>query len=110
MADGLWAVLGAVVGVAGSITTTVLNTWLGKPKPDPVAEARKKLLKQMLNDQRWKWRGLAILSHVVGADETTTKGLLLEIGARGSANGEDLWALTTRVDGDELPDKGSSAP
>jgi len=34
--------------------------------------------------------------HVIGADEATTKRLLLEIGARGSEDGQDLWGLLER--------------
>jgi hypothetical protein len=36
---------------------------------------------------------LDTLSHVVGSDSETTKRLLIEIGARASENGRDLWGL-----------------
>lgn len=31
--------------------------------------------------------------HVIGADESTTKQLLLEIGARGSEDKQELWGM-----------------
>lgn len=99
VADGLWAVLGASVGVVGSLATTYLNTLLAKPKPNLAREARKKLLLRLLSDTRWTWRGLEVLSHTIGADQQTTKDLLLEIGAQGSEDGQQLWALITRLDG-----------
>jgi hypothetical protein len=82
MADGAWAIVGAVVGLVGSLATTFLNAQLKKPKPDPVREARKRLLLRMLLDPRWPWRSLGILSHTIGADQETTKALLLEVGAQ----------------------------
>jgi hypothetical protein len=103
MSDGLWAVIGAGVGVLGSVATTYLNARLAQPKPDPVAEARKKLLLSMLSEQRWKWRDLDVLSHTVGADEQSTMNLLLEIGAQGSEDGQDLWGLVSRVRGEPPP-------
>src|ERR1700730_17324030 len=68
--------------------------------PDPVREARKSLLLRMLLDPRWPWRSLGILSHTIGADQETTKALLLEVGAQGSEDGNDLWALIARLDRD----------
>lgn len=31
--------------------------------------------------------------HVIGANEETTKRLLIELGARGSEDGNELWGL-----------------
>jgi hypothetical protein len=39
------------------------------------------------------WRNISTLSRVVGADEETTKKLLIEIGARGSELDDKLWGL-----------------
>jgi len=97
MAEGIYVVIGAVVGVLGSSATTYLNAVLTrKQRPDPIAEARKRLLRGMLADERFAWRRLHVLCHVIGADEETTKGLLLEIGARASEDGEELWSLVDR--------------
>lgn len=96
MAEGAYALVGAFLGVLGSLATTYLNAALTKGKPDPVAEARKRLLRLMLEDERFSWRKLPVLCHVIGADENTTKGLLLEIGARASEDGQELWAMLSR--------------
>ena len=37
--------------------------------------------------KRFEWRKLETLMRVIGSDDTTTKRLLLEIGARGSEPG-----------------------
>jgi hypothetical protein len=49
----------------------------------------------MLEDERFpgRWWELHTLMHVIGADEETTKRLLIEIGARGSEDGKDFWGL-----------------
>jgi hypothetical protein len=96
MAEGVYALIGAALGVLGSLGTTYLNARLSQGKPDPVAEARKKLLLVMLEDGRFRWRKLQVLSHVIGADEDTTKKLLLEVGARASEDGQNLWCLVSR--------------
>lgn len=51
----------------------------------------------MLNHKDYTWRNLSTLSHVIGADEETTKRLLLEVGARASEDGKDLWAMKSRA-------------
>jgi hypothetical protein len=96
MDEGLYVLIGTALGVIGSLGTTYLNARLSRAKPDPVAEARKKLLLAMLEDERFEWRKLVILSHVIGASEETTKNLLLEIGARASEDGQNLWCLISR--------------
>jgi len=96
MTDGLYALIGAALGVIGSLGTTYLNALLAKPKLNPVAEAQKKLLLAMLEDKRFTWRKFSVLCHVIGGDEATTKALLLEVGARASEDGQNLWALVTR--------------
>jgi hypothetical protein len=96
MAEGIYVLIGTALGVVGSLGTTYLNAFLSKAKPDPVAEARKKLLRMMLEDQRFTWRKFSVLCHVIGGDETTTKALLLEIGARASEDGQNLWSLVER--------------
>ncbi|MGB3553275.1 MAG: hypothetical protein WBA25_01395 [Jannaschia sp.] len=40
-----------------------------------------------------EWRTFATLSSAIGADEVTTKRLLIEVGARGSAKDGRMWAL-----------------
>jgi hypothetical protein len=50
----------------------------------------------MLQNPDYDWRKLDTLMHVIGADEQTTKRLLLEIGARASEDGQPLWGLISR--------------
>jgi hypothetical protein len=57
---------------------------------------RKEILIKMLNNESMSWRNLDTLAHVIGSDESTTKTLLLEIGARASEDGKDLWSLIER--------------
>lgn len=50
----------------------------------------------MLRSPKYQWRKLETLKHVIGADEETTKRLLLEVGARASEDGQPLWGLIER--------------
>jgi len=51
----------------------------------------------MLSGNKYKWRSLEALLAAIGADETTTAELLIEIDARASiANGKS-WALISRA-------------
>ena len=100
MSEG-WAVVagaiaGGVVGALSSLSTAFLNDYLKNKCKDKLDEARKVLLRQMLEDQRFDWREIATLAHVIGADFDTTKRLLLEIGARASENGNDVGGLISR--------------
>ncbi|HYG30652.1 MAG TPA: hypothetical protein VD887_10615 [Allosphingosinicella sp.] len=96
MDESLYVLIGTALGVLGSLGTTYLNAVLSKLKPDLVADARKKLLVSMLEDERFRWRRLERLSHVIGANEEVTKTLLLEVGARASEDGQNLWCLVSR--------------
>lgn len=51
----------------------------------------------MLNHKEHTWRKLETLMHVIGANDEKTKRLLLEIGARASEDGQNLWALKSRA-------------
>jgi hypothetical protein len=84
-------IIGAVITVAGNL---LLHWFQDKPRRK-LDEGRKKLLEQMLRDSRFKehWRKIATLSRVIGADEETTKRLLIEIRARGSERDDGLWSL-----------------
>jgi hypothetical protein len=53
------------------------------------------ILKEMLDDNRFpeKWRNLATMAAVIGADETETKRLLIKAKARGSEKADGKWEL-----------------
>ena len=96
--DCLTAWIGLIGAVIGSVLTILGNVVMQCLKERSMARKdrpRKKLLEEMLNDKRFPehWRKLNTLVHVIGANEETTKRLLLEIGARGSEDQQDLWGL-----------------
>lgn len=97
MGSQVWApvvagFIGGVTGIAGSI----IVEWYKNRRPNKLDADRKTYLVQLLSDQRWEWRELTTLSHIIGADEETTKRLLIECGARASADGKQQWALLSR--------------
>ena len=100
MSEG-WAVvagafIGGITGLVGSLSNAWFTDYLTNERKDKLDEGRKILLRQMLEDQRFDWRKLSTLAHVVGADFDTAKRLLLEIDARASEDGTDLWGLISR--------------
>jgi len=86
------AVIGSVATLAGNFFIHWLKNRDEKNKEKPARE----LLTEMLNHKEHPWRNLDILMHVIGANEETTKRLLLEVGARASEDGQNLWALKSR--------------
>jgi hypothetical protein len=96
MADGLWVVVGAAIGTAGSILTTWLNAHLGQRSKFPEFDKGvKTLLTKMLTDGP-KWRKIKTLASVTGLSEQDTKEYLIELGARGSETDGNLWGLISR--------------
>ncbi|MFI5089951.1 MAG: hypothetical protein ACHP7P_07820 [Terriglobales bacterium] len=92
------AIVGLIGVIVGSVLTIIGNVvihWLNQRAIERQDEPRKKLLQRMLEDKRFPehWRKLSTLMHVIGADEETTKRLLLEIGARGSEDQQELWGM-----------------
>jgi len=87
--------IGVIVGACLTILGNIVMHWLKQKAEAKRDEPQKTLLREMLEDQRFsgRWRKLETLVHVIGADEETTKRLLLEIGARGSEDKQDLWGL-----------------
>ena len=83
---------GTAVGPIVSACTEILKDKLKAKKDDP----RKRLLLAMLTAEKFKWRKLQTLCKVIGADEETTKRLLIEVGARGSENESNVWGLISR--------------
>ena len=85
------AVLGSLLVVLGNVLTQKISQRAEARQEAP----RRKILRQMLEDARFAdhWRKLDTLMHVIGADEATTTRMLVEIGARGSEDGQRLWTL-----------------
>ncbi len=91
----LIGVIGAIVGALLTLVGNIVLHWLqGRPKTK-FDKKRKKILKEMLDDERFeeKWRNLSTLSAVIGATEEETKRLLVELGARGSEKADGKWGL-----------------
>lgn len=84
--------VGGMTGIVGSLAIE----WYKSRRSDKVHAARKRYLRMLLKHPKYPWRRLDTLSHIIGADEETTKRLLIEIDARASENGEPLWALVSR--------------
>lgn len=86
------AVVGSIATVAGSIALHCLQARAAQKREEP----RRDLLLKMLKHPDYTWRKLDTLMHVIGADEQTTKRLLLEFGAQASEDGQPLWGLVER--------------
>ena len=73
---------------------------------------RKATLRELLEEEKFKWRGVDTLARSIGASEEKTRELLVSIGARASvARGAEVWGLKSRVDRNEPPepsDQGGS--
>jgi hypothetical protein len=97
MAASEWAVVvAAAIGVASSPISVWATECIRNRRQNRLDKARKKLLRQMLNVPQYPWRNLETLSSVIGADEETTRRLLLEIDARGAENDPTVWGLISR--------------
>ena len=90
--------IGAIVGAAITIAGNILLHWLKTRKESTLDKARISLLKKLLDAKQWRY--LSTLSRVIGADEDTTRRLLIEAGARSSekerSDGEEPWGLISK--------------
>jgi hypothetical protein len=89
-------VSGAVIGSIATLSGNFLIHWLKIRDESLKEKPAKDLLIEMLNNKN-TWRNLDTLAHVIGADQEKAKRLLLEIGARASEDGKNLWALKSRA-------------
>lgn len=90
-----WAgIFGVVVG--GSVTTIghlIVHHWqtADKRKRD---DKRKAILTNMLqNPGSTGWRKMETMANVIGANREETARLLIELDARASETGNDVWAF-----------------
>jgi hypothetical protein len=56
-------------------------------------QCRIKTLRALLLGRRYDWRSIKILAFSIGQRRRTTRGLLLEIGARRSEGEKEMWTL-----------------
>ncbi len=100
----LIGVLGAVIGSIATVAVQWLSHHLQERASEKRDKPRKDMLLKMLKSSNYRWRKFETLMHVIGADEQSTKRLLLEVGARASEDGKPLWGLIERnplPEGDE---------
>jgi hypothetical protein len=90
--------VGAIIGSAITILGNVFIHWYQTRKESTLDKARIGLLTKMLDAKQWRF--LSTLSRVIGADEDTTRRLLIEAGARSSekerTDGEEPWGLISK--------------
>ncbi len=92
----LIGVAGAVIGSLATGLVQFISHCLKEKAKAKRDKPRKDLLIKMLKHPTYSWRTFETLMHVIGADEDTTKRLLIEVGARASENGQPLWGLIER--------------
>ena len=96
---GFWiaivGLVGTIVGAATAVGGSVIVHRLQTRRKNALDASRTKLLDQMLELR--DWRKLSTLSSVIGADDETTRRLLVELGARGSErrreDEDEVWGL-----------------
>jgi hypothetical protein len=101
--DEFWS---AIVGVLAGSGVTIFGQWLKHRwetnETRQRDEKRKAMLRQMLNNPgRTGWRRMETMSGVIGATRDETARLLIEIDARSSESGSDVWAFLKKK---PLPD------
>ncbi len=95
--DDYWPALIGLCGVAIGALIQVASDWFLRIKPEKdVARNRRKLLNELLQNPKYKWRHIDTLSRVIGADKPTTSSLLIDIGARGSEKNDGMWGLISK--------------
>ena len=100
MSDGIWA---AIIGVIGLLVGSIVSEarhWRKDRAALRLENRQKELLRSLLAESGHEFRKLSTLMHTIGADEDTTKRLLIAIGARASTDGQPLWKMAAGPSGD----------
>ena len=58
-----------------------------------VANRKKRILHDRLLKDGWKWRSFESLCRAIRENPTTTRELLIELGAHASTKRKDVWTL-----------------
>lgn len=90
-----WA---GIIGVVVGGVVTILGHWIVHHWQTAAArkrdEKRKAILTEMLNNPGPKgWRKMETMANVIGASRDETARLLIELDARASETGKDVWAF-----------------
>jgi hypothetical protein len=78
-------ILNVVNGAILSMAALVSERW--------VANRKKKILRDRLLKDGWKWRSFESLCRAIRENPTTTRELLIELGAHASTKRRDVWTL-----------------
>jgi hypothetical protein len=95
MDSGTAAVLGAAVGVVGSLLTTWLNAMLTRNNDEKYERKTMEILREALQKGE-NWQSLSALAALVGATEKDTKELLIMLGARARQTQPSMWGLRSK--------------
>lgn len=82
--------------IAGVVYGSIMAVW-AIFQGESLERKRKCRLQRMLSDPKWDWRSLTWLSASIGADQETTKRLLMKMGARPRPTNSQYWGLESRV-------------
>lgn len=93
---------GIIVGASLQIFAHIGKKLYDERKQTALEISQKKMLVSMLDKNKSKWRKFETLSRVIGANDQTTRRLLIEVGARGNELDADVWALIKNKPLDDL--------
>jgi hypothetical protein len=96
MDAGTAGVLGAAVGVMGTLATTWLGHHLKTSRETSLADKRRAMLLELLTQEPYKFRSMKTLSASIGASEMTTAELLIELDCRTADDDRTIWGLASR--------------
>jgi hypothetical protein len=95
MDSGTAAVLGASVGVVGSLLTTWLNALLTRSGDRQYERKTMEILREALQKGE-NWQSLPSLAALIGAPEDEAKQLLIMLGARTRQTQPSMWGLRSK--------------
>jgi hypothetical protein len=95
MDSGTAAVLGASVGVVGSLLTTWLNAILTRSGDKQYERKTMEILREALQKGE-NWQSLPSLAALIGAPEGQAKELLIMLGARTRQSQPSMWGLRSK--------------
>lgn len=92
----LIGIIGAIIGSFLTVAGNIALEWFKGKNKKTTNNTKQSILKEMLEEDAFKWRNISTLSAVIGCSEDETKMHLIFIGARGSEKGDGKWGLISR--------------
>ena len=96
MTEAIWGFLGSMIGAAAALVGFIVQDAIAERRAKRRDAPRRKMIRQMLENPAYEWRELETISRVIGTDRAEATRLLIAEGARGSEDGNDVWALVSR--------------